>query len=209
VKIELAPEKIEECLHRVGFAFLYAPLLHEATKYAQPVRKELGIRTIFNLLGPLTNPTAAPYQILGVYAAELTPIFAEVLNNLGSKHALVVHGDDGLDEITTTGISQISELKEGIVKTYKINPSTFSIPRAKPEDLKGGDAKTNAQIALAILKGEKGPKRDIVVLNAACAVYTADRGLSIKEAVGLVEQAIDSGKALEKLEILKEFTNKA
>lgn len=208
VKIDLEPEKVEACLVEIGFGFLYAPLLHKAMKYAMPVRKKMGIRTIFNILGPLTNPAGADYQLLGVYEADLTEVLAKVLKNLGSIHVLVVHGEDGLDEVTTTGDTLISELKDGQVKIYKINPCEFGLNKAKAEDLKGGDASFNAKLAQGILKGKGGAQRDIVLLNAGCAIYAANKASSIKEGVAKASASIDSGKAFEKLELLKEFTNK-
>jgi len=208
VKIDLEPEKVEACLAEVGFAFLYAPLLHQAMKYAMPVRKKMGIRTIFNILGPLTNPAGADCQLLGVYDPAFTEILVNVLKNLGSKHVLVVHGEDGLDEVTTTAKTQISELKGAQVKTYKIDPQDFGIKKAGPSDLTGGDASYNAKITYAVLKGEEGPQRDIVLLNAGCAIYAVNRAASIKEGVVMASESIDSGKALKKLELLKAFTNK-
>lgn len=208
VKIDLEPGKIEACLAELGIGFLYAPLLHKAMKYAMPVRKKMGVRTIFNILGPLTNPAGAEYQLLGVYDPKFTEPLAEVLNNLGSKHVLVVHGDDGLDEVTTTSQTQISELKDGQVKTYKIDPIEVGIKKASSADLKGADASFNAKLAQEILKGKKGPQRDITLLNAGCAIYAADQASSIKEGVVKAAESIDSGKALEKLEHLKQFTNK-
>jgi anthranilate phosphoribosyltransferase len=208
VKIDLEPEKIEACLSAVGIAFLYAPLLHKAMKYAMPVRKKMGIRTIFNILGPLTNPAGANYQLLGVYEQSLTEPLAKVLKNLGSKHVLVVHGDDGLDEVTTTAATQISELKNGEVQTYKIESTEFEINKANLEDLKGADAAFNAKLAQGILKGKDGPQRDIVLLNAGCAIYAADKADSIKEGIVQAASVLDSGKALGKLEQLKEFTNR-
>ncbi len=208
VKVDIGPQRIEQCLAEIGFGFLYAPLLHQAMKYAMPVRREMGIRTIFNILGPLTNPAGANFQLLGVYAPGLTEVLAKVLKNLGSKHVLVVHGEDGLDEVTTTGPTQISELKEGRVKTYKISPADFGIKTARPQDLKGGDAPFNAKIAYDILKGKNGPRRDIVLLNAGCAIYAVDKAASIKEGIAKAAESIDAGEALKKLELLKEFTNK-
>lgn len=208
VKIELAPDRMEQCLDEVGFAFLYAPLLHPAMKYATAVRKEMGIRTIFNILGPLTNPAGANFQLLGVYDANLTEILAEVLKKLGSRHVLVVHGEDGLDEVTTTGTTRISELKDGQVKTYRIKPGQFGIKPTTAEVLKGGDPAFNARIADDILKGRGDLKRSAVLLNAGCAIYAADKASSIKEGLVKAAESIDSGAALKKLELLKEFTNK-
>lgn len=208
VKIDLEPEEVEACLAEIGIGFLYAPLLHKAMKYAMPVRKKMGIRTIFNILGPLTNPAGAPFQLLGVYDVKFIEPLANVLKNLGSKHVLVVHGDDGLDEVTTTAQTQISELKDGRVKTYKIEPTEFRIKKARPEDLKGGGAPFNAKLTQDILKGKGGSQRDIVLLNAGCAIYAADKVSSIKEGIARAAESIDSGEALKKLELLKEFTNK-
>ncbi|MBL7085256.1 MAG: anthranilate phosphoribosyltransferase [Candidatus Omnitrophica bacterium] len=223
VKIDLEPEKVEACLERIGFGFLYAPLLHKAMKYAMPVRRKMGIRTIFNVLGPLTNPAGANFQLLGVYDKNLTQALAKALKSLGSEHVLVVHGEDGLDEVTTTAQTQISELKDGQIKTYKVDPAEFGLKKAHLEDLKGADAASNVKITLDILKGKVGPQRDIVLLNAGCAIYAVDKtpplkGIggsipldkvsSIKEGMLKAAESIDSGKALEKLEQLKEFTNK-
>lgn len=208
VKIEIEPQRMQRCLNEIGFAFLYAPLLHKAMKYATPVRREMGIRTIFNILGPLTNPAGANYQLLGVYAPGLTEVLAKVLKNLGSKHVLVVHGEDGLDEVTTTGSTQISELKNSRVKTYQINPAEFGIKQARPQDLKGGEPLFNAKLTQDVLRGKGGLRRDIVLLNAGCAIYAADKASSIKEGIAQAAEAIDSGKAREKLELLKKFTNK-
>ncbi len=208
VRVDIEPEKIEQCLDKIGFGFLYAPLLHRAMKYATPVRKEMGIRTIFNILGPLTNPAGAGNQLLGVYEPGLTEVLAKVLKNLGSKHVLVVHGEDGLDEVTTTTKTQICELKNNKIKTYKINPAEFGIKQARASDLKGGDTAFNAKIAYDVLQGKTGPRRDIVLLNAGCAIYAADAASSIKEAITQAAECIDSGRALERLKLLKEFTNK-
>ena len=166
VNIELEKEKVEQCLDEVGIGFLFAPLLHKAMKYAIGPRREIGIRTVFNILGPLTNPAGAKAQLLGVYDAALTETMAAVLKNLGSKHVFVVHGDDGLDEISTTSSTKVSELKDGTIKNYKIQPEDFDIPSADMESLRGGDPAANAQIIESIFDGAPGPQRDIVVLNA-------------------------------------------
>jgi anthranilate phosphoribosyltransferase len=201
VKIDIEPEKVEQCLNEIGFGFLYAPLLHKAMKYATPVRREMGIRTIFNILGPLTNPAGANYQLLGVYDANLTKLLATVLKNLGSKHVLVVHGEDGLDEVTPTGRTQICELKGGKIKTYKIKPAQFGIRRSSLQDLRGGDAAFNAKITYEILKGRGDIQRGAVLLNAGCAIYAACQASSIKEGVIKAADSIDSGRALEKLSL--------
>ena len=155
--MKLVPEHVGRCIDEVGIGFLFAPALHGAMKYAIGPRREIGIRTIFNALGPLTNPAGAQAQVLGVYAPELTETHANVLNNLGCKHAFVVHGDDGLDDITTTTTTRVSELRNGTVKTYTLDPTTLGIPRAEPEALLGGAPEENAEIIVNMLKGEKGP----------------------------------------------------
>ena len=206
VNIAMNKEKIQECLEKVGISFLFAPNLHPAMKYAMPARREIGTRTIFNILGPLTNPANATHQILGVYDEGLIEPLAIVLKNLGLKHALVVHGLDGLDEITTTGESLVSELKDNNIKSYKILPEDFGIKKARLDELKGADIETNTNIARDILDGSLGPKRDIVLLNAACAIYTADKVKDIKQGLGLAKDSIDSGKARKKLELLIRYS---
>lgn len=208
VNINIEPKKVEECIAKIGIGFLFAPLLHSAMKYAAPVRKEIGIRTIFNILGPLTNPAGARYQLLGVYDEKLLTMMAQVLGNLGAIHALIVRGEDGLDEVTTTSDTKIAEFKDGKIKNYHINPKDFGIAKASLDDLKGGDAKQNAKIALDVLNGKKGSQRDIVLLNAGCALYAALLAKDIKEGIKKAEDSIDSKKALKKLEALKEITNK-
>lgn len=208
VNINIDEQKVEECLKKAGIGFLFAQNLHPAMKNVAPIRKELGIRTIFNLLGPLTNPAFATHQLLGVYDSALLKIMAKALGNLGIQHAMVVHGLDGLDEITTTAKTQVCELKNKKVRCYTLNPSEFGIKKARLKDLEGGKAQDNAAIALAILQGEKGPRRDIVVLNAGCALYAADKAKSIKEAILSAKESIDSGNALRKLEELREITNR-
>lgn len=207
VNIEAKPEVVERCLREAGIAFLFAPLLHESMKYAAPVRREIGIRTIFNILGPMTNPAGARHHLLGVFNADLTKPLALSLARLGSKHVLVACGKDGLDEITTTSETVISELKNGKVNTYKVKPSDFGIKKAKPSDLKGGDAAYNAKLTLELLSGKKGSQRDIVVLNAGAALYAADIAKDIKAGIKLAEESIDSGKALKKLQGLKRISN--
>ncbi len=208
VNIEADMERAEECLEKIGIGFLYAPMLHPAMKFATPIRREIGIRTIFNILGPLTNPCFAKYQLLGVYSEDLTEKLARVLENLGSVCCLVVHGLDGLDEITTTDKTKVSELKNGKVTTYFIDPGELGIKKANPEELKAGGLDKNKEIALEVLKGKPGPHRDIVVLNSAAALYAGEKAGDIKEGIKLAEESIDSKKALEKLELLKECTNK-
>jgi anthranilate phosphoribosyltransferase len=209
VNIHMSKERIEACLDKIGIAFLFAPDLHPAMKYAMPARKQIGRRTMFNILGPLTNPAGATHQLVGVYDSLWTEILAKVLANLGTVHALVVHGKDGLDEITTTNSTLVSEAHKGSIENYEINAQDLGFNPAKLEDLQGGTAENNAQILLEVLKGKSGPKRDIVILNAAAAIYVADKSKSIEEAIGLAAESIDKGYALKKLELLKEFSQQA
>lgn len=206
VNIEIPPSKAEECLRSVGIVFLFAPSFHPAMKHAIGPRKEIGIRTIFNLLGPLTNPLLARHQLLGVYEPGLTEMFARVLHRLGSRRAMVVCGQDGLDEITITAPTRISELKGRRVKSYLIRPRDFGIKTGKLDDIKGGSPEDNARITLRILKGEKGPRRDIVLLNAAATLVVSSRAKNFTQGIALAQESIDRGKALHKLEELIEFT---
>ena len=208
VKIDLESDRLGKCLDKVGIAFLFAQTLHPAMKNIAPVRKKLGIKTIFNILGPLANPANATNQLIGVYSLELVKPLAEVLKELGLRKGLVVHGTDGLDEVTTTAKTSIAEYNGKEVVSYEINPLDLGIPLAKPADLKGGDAVTNAAILTDVFGGKRGPKRDIVVLNAACALYAAEKVIDIKAGVQLANEVIDAGKAKAKLEELKRFTNK-
>ena len=207
VNINVDKTVVEHCIDEVGIGFLFAPKLHLAMKYAMPARKMIKTRSIFNILGPLTNPAKARYQLLGVYDEGLLVTIANVLENLGSRRAMVVHGEDGLDEITTTGETRVAELREGKILTYNIKPEDFGFSRSKKEDLKGGDAAFNVKIALGVLKGKKDLKRDIVLLNAGAAIYVTEKALSLKEGVKKAAESIDSGRALEKLEGLKKITN--
>jgi anthranilate phosphoribosyltransferase len=210
VCLDLDQGSLGRCLDEVGIAFLFAQKLHPAMKHVAPVRKALGVRTIFNILGPLINPAKATHQMVGVYSRDLVGPIARVLQNLDIKKALVVHGSDGLDEITTTGITHISEFKgRGEIVSYHIDPQELGIPLAKEPDLKGGDLQKNVRISLGILAGDQGPKRDIVVLNAAYAFYAADRVQDIKEGMALARESIDQGLAAGKLEALKRFTQTA
>lgn len=206
VPIELTPEMAEACLAEVGITFLFAPLYHSAMKFAIGPRREIGVRTIFNILGPLTNPASARCQLLGVYRKELTEPLARVLGNLGSARAFVVHGADGLDEITTTGETYISALNEGTITQLVISPEQFGLRRVPRGALAGGDAQHNAEITMAILEGEHGPHRDVVLLNAAAALTVA--GATPDIAAGLKEaaHAVDSGAALDKLRRMQQFT---
>lgn len=204
--IELEAENAAKCIDEKGMAFLFAQKYHYAMKNVAPTRKILATRTIFNILGPLTNPGFVKGQVLGVYDKELTNTLAQVLLNLGCEKALVVCGGDGLDEITTTTVTYVSEIRDGKVIDYTINPEEFGISLATHEDLKGGSAKENAEVIVNILKGHKGYKRDIVVLNSAAALYVGNACESIKDGISLAEELIDSGKAYEKMNELIEYS---
>lgn len=206
MNLSVAPESMEQALNEIGICFMFAPAFHGAMKFAMPVRKALGVRTIFNMLGPLTNPAAASCQLLGVFKPELTEMFAAVLGKLGTKRALVVHGHDGLDEISICNSTRVSELKDGLVKTYDITPETWFGDVADPKDLAGGDAKTNAAILLDVLSGKKGACRNVVTLNAGAALVAAGVTSDIGAGIRLAEQSIDSGAAKVKLDALIQFT---
>ncbi|MFA4993321.1 MAG: anthranilate phosphoribosyltransferase, partial [Candidatus Omnitrophota bacterium] len=187
-------------------AFLFAPNLHPAMKNVMPARKQIAGKTMFNILGPLINPARATNQLIGVYSKEWTRPLAQVLYNLGSKHVLVVHGADGLDEVTTTDKSFVSEVNNGVLRDYEISPQDFGLAMAKPDDLTGGSIGENVKIAQDVLSGKAGRTRDIVLLNAGCAIYAADKAKSIGEGIKLAEKSIDSRAALRKLELLKEYS---
>lgn len=204
VKIDLAPDKVEKCLFETGFGFLFAPIFHPAMKYAVGPRKEIGIRTIFNILGPLTNPAGAKRQVLGVFSGKLIETLASVLGNLGAEDTMVVHGEDGLDEITISDGTKVSRYKDGNVDTFYVTPEDFGIERADVESLAGGDKYENAGILRSILKGEKGPRRDVVLMNSAAALVVGGKTDDFREAMFIASDAIDSGKAHRKLqEIIK------
>jgi anthranilate phosphoribosyltransferase len=206
IKIEIAPEVIARCIDEVGIGFLHAPMLHTAMKHVAPARRQLGIRTIFNLLGPLTNPAGADTQVIGVYSAHLTELLAQALNALGSRRAMVVHGSDGLDEVTITGESKVTELRGGKIETYTVAPEDFGITRASMKDIQGGDAQQNAQIIIEVLGNKSGPRRDIVLMNAAAALVASNKATDFKEGVKLAQDSIASGRAKAKLDQLIEFT---
>jgi len=205
VNIRLPPRMITGIVEDLGIAFLFAPEHHPAMKCVAGVRRELGVRTVFNLLGPLLNPAGAEAQVIGVYSPDLTRRLAEVLGLIGLERGMVVHGE-GMDEITTTGVTCISELQDRTIRDYTIDSLDFGIPRAETGDLAGGDAAENARILLAVLEGERGAHRDIVVLNAGAAIYIGGAAGSIAEGIGRAEQAVDSGSALGKLNRLIEVT---
>ena len=195
VKISLPTAVLATCLEEVGIVFLFAPAMHSAMKYVQPARRELRLRTIFNLLGPLTNPARASAQVVGVYSLDLVEKVAEALSMLGAHRALVVHGLDGLDEITITGPTRIAEVREGNVRTYEVTPEEFGINRAALKEISGGDAAANAAIIRDILAGKKSPRRDIVLLNAAAALVAAGKAEHLADGLPLAAQSIDSGAA--------------
>lgn len=207
VNIDIPKEEVEKCLNEVGIAFLFAAALHSAMKYAMPVRRELGARTVFNILGPLTNPAGAKRQLLGVFNAQLTESLANVLKELGSERAMVVHGAGGLDEISTFGTTRISELKNGTVTTYDFTAVSAGISESTLNEIKGGDAETNAAILKSILDGKKSAQRDITLLNAGAALYVAGLASDIKEGVARAIDSIDSGKAKKKLTAMIDVTN--
>jgi anthranilate phosphoribosyltransferase len=206
VKIDVSPQTVADSIDEVGIGFLFAPSLHQAMKYAIGPRREIGVRTIFNVLGPLTNPARAPFQVLGVYDPGLTEVMAEVLAALGAKRALVVHGD-GLDEMTTTGATRVSEVRDARVETYEIDARDLGLARARPEQLTGGSIEANVGITRAVLDGQEGAARDIVLLNAAGALLAAERVGDLKAGLEAAAQAIDSGRAAEVLAELATFTN--
>jgi anthranilate phosphoribosyltransferase len=199
INIELSAAKVAHCVDEVGIGFLYAPLLHTAMKHVMAARREMGIRTVFNMLGPLTNPAGANAQVIGVYSDALTEPLARALAELGTLRAFVVHGDDGLDEISNTGPSHISEVHEGVVRSSTVRPEDFGLPRASLHDLRGGDREENAAIVRQVLAAEAGPRRDIVLMNAAAALVVGGKAHDFKEGVTLAAQSIDSGAAAAKL----------
>jgi anthranilate phosphoribosyltransferase len=202
VNIEASPETISRCIAECGLGFMFAPAHHAAMRHVAQVRTELGTRTIFNLLGPLANPAGAKYQVVGVFGKEWVEPIAQVLALLGTMRAWVVHGSDGLDELTTTGISDVAVVDAGKVSTFRISPRNAGLPDARPEDLTGGNAVENAAHIRAVLGGLKGPLRDIVLLNAAAALLVAGKANTLREGVALASESIDSGKALAVLEAL-------
>ena len=208
INIGLEPKKVEQCINEIGFGYMFAPSFHPAMKYAIGPRKELGIRTVFNILGPLTNPAEAPYELMGVFSPSLTEPLAAVLGKLGCRHAFVVHGN-GMDEITVDGATKITEYQDGYIKTFTIKPTDFGIKTASLNEIKGGTPDECAKTIINVLNGkEKGAKRDVVLLNAGAAIFIAGKADSIKKGIELAKESVDSGKALKKLEQLKGWTNK-
>jgi anthranilate phosphoribosyltransferase len=202
VNIAAAPAAVERSLDEVGIAFFFAPTFHPSMRHAAPVRKELAVRTAFNLLGPLTNPAGTKHQLVGVPHSELTELIARALLHLGSKRAWVVHGADGIDEMSTTGHTKISECRDGVVSTFYVHPSDFGIRKADRKDLQGGDAAANAAIVRAILAGETGPRRDVVLLNAGASLFVGGKAASVRDGIARAAEAIDSGAARAKLDAM-------
>ena len=208
VNISADPDVVEKCVEEVGIGFMFAPHFNPAMKYVGPVRKEMGIRTVFNILGPLSNPSRAKAMVVGVYSPSLTEVIAGTMANLDVKRGFVVSGEDNMDEFTLTGPSTVSEIKDGKVETYEITPEQFGLKRCKIEDLQGGDGTVNAQITKDILSGkERGAKREIVLLNAGAALYIGGKAESIEEGISIAGETIDSGKAMETLEAMVKATN--
>lgn len=207
VKIDLDAKQSAEVLRKIGICFMFAPTYHASMKYAAPVRKELGVRTIFNILGPLANPAGANLQLLGVYDENLVEPLARTLSNLGVKRAMVVYGHDGLDEVTLCSSSTVCEVNGGKLNSFFLDPKQFGFSTCEPKDLIGGNPQENAQIARDILSGQKGPKRDIVLLNSAVCLYMAYNNITLRECVRLAAQTIDSGKAMQKLDDFIRLSN--
>jgi anthranilate phosphoribosyltransferase len=209
VKVDAPRERVEKCIAEIGIGFLFAPLLHEAMKYAVQPRRDIGIRTVFNLLGPLTNPAMATHQLIGLYSGDLVGMVARVLRNLGSVCAMVVHGVDGLDEISLCEATRIAELRGGEVKEYTVEPEQFGLKRCRIEELRGGNPEESAAIVRGILQGDKGPARDVVLLNSGAALWVGGKAATVQDGMRLAAESIDSGKAREKLNRLVEMTNAA
>jgi anthranilate phosphoribosyltransferase len=207
VKIDLRPDEITRCIYEAGIGFMFAPAHHPATKNVAATRVELATRTIFNLLGPLSNPAGVKRQMIGVFSRQWIEPMAQVLKALGCEAAWVAHGSDGLDEITTSGPTHIAALENGTVRTFEVNPEDIGVQRAKPESLRGGDADTNALALAAVLKGTKGPYRDIAVLNAAAALIVAGKAKDLKEGAAIAAQSLDSGEAEGRLDKLIKVSN--
>ena len=205
--LEAGPEVVEEAVRQIGIGFLFAPLFHGAVRHAAKARKELGVRSIFNMLGPLTNPAGANCQLIGVYAPELTEMFARALQRLGSRRAFVVHGHEGLDEISVCAPTRVSELNDGLIRTYDITPEQLLGRTARQSDLTGGTPAENAEITLKVLAGEKGPRRDVVLVNAGAALVAAGVARDFSGGIEMARASIDEGRAKEKLEAYVRFTN--
>ena len=207
VNLDLPPQAVADCIDEVGIGFLFAPRFHPAMKHAIGPRREMGVRTVFNILGPLTNPAGAQVQVLGVYDGALTEPIARVLGSLGSRAAFVVHGAGGLDELSTTGPNRVSQLQNGQVHTFSLDPQALGLPRAAPADLLGGDVEENAALTRAVLEGEPGPRRDVVLLNSAAALVAGGVATDLRQGLALGACSIDSGAARARLQALVAFTN--
>jgi anthranilate phosphoribosyltransferase len=208
VDITLGPEGVRRCIDASGMGFCFAPTFHPAMRHAGPARRELGVRTVFNVLGPLANPGRVRRQALGVGAASLAPLMVQVLKDLGHQRALVFFGEDGIDELTTTGPSRVFELKDGAVTEYELEPEEIGLHRSRADDLKGGTPPENAQLLRQVLEGERGPRRDVVVLNAAAAILAAGRAADWKEGTAIAIESVDSGRAKQVLNRLVEASRK-
>jgi anthranilate phosphoribosyltransferase len=206
VRLDTDPEVVEEAVQEIGIGFLFAPLYHSAMRFAAKARTEVGLRSIFNMLGPLTNPAGANCQLLGVFAPQLTEMFAEALRLLGAKSAVVVHGHDGLDEISVCAPTRVSQLENDMIRTYDIYPERYFGRLAEPEQMAGGDPAENAAITRTILTGEKGPRRDVVLINAAAALVACQKAVDLTTGIAMAEEALDSGAAMGKLEALVDYT---
>ncbi len=206
VNLKLTAEQVQRCIEEAGIGFMFAQAFHPAMKYAGPPRREIGIRTVFNILGPLTNPAGAKNYLLGVADGSMVEKMAQVLKSLGCNHALVVHGEDGLDEITISGKTQVCELKGGRIKKYTVSPEDFGLPTASLDSLKGGTAQENASLLRKILAGAPGPQRDVVLMNAAAALVAGDKAKTLRQGLDLAKEAIDSGRAIARLEQLIELS---
>ena len=209
VKVDAAKERVEQCIAQIGIGFLFAPLLHEAMKYAVGPRRDIGIRTIFNLLGPLTNPAMASHQLIGIYSGDLVGAVAHVLKNLGSARAMVVHGLEGLDEISLCGPTKVAELRDGQVKEYLIEPEQVGLKRCQLNDLHGGSAAESAAVLCGVLAGKPGAPRDVVLLNSGAALYVSGKASSLQDGIKIAAASIDRGNARQKLDQLIELTNAA
>jgi anthranilate phosphoribosyltransferase len=209
VSLDISAQQVARCIDEIGIGFLFAPMLHPAMKHALGPRREIGLRTIFNILGPLSNPARARRQLLGVYDARLTEVMAEVLRTLGSEHAFVVHGADGLDELSVTGPNKVSHLLDARIETYSLDPAKLGLPRARLSDLAGGTVEENAATTKDVLQGQRGPKRDVVLLNAAAVLIAGGKATGFDDGLALAAEAIDSGSASDKLQRLVDFSRHA
>ncbi|MCE2463300.1 MAG: anthranilate phosphoribosyltransferase [Dehalococcoidia bacterium] len=206
VKIDLGPEGVKRCIEEVGIGFMFAPTFHPAMRHAAPVRREIGIRTVFNLMGPLTNPAGAQRQLAGVPDPSFGDKMAEVLVLLGSQHSLVVHGEDGLDELTLGARTRVWEVHDGVIHSYTVSPDELDLPWVSVEEIKGGDPAENAVILRRLFQGEKGPIRDVVLLNSAAILMVGGKAQDLKDGIGLAGEAIDSGESLRRMEALVELS---